>query len=401
MKNICFFILLTLLCGLFTACDSYDDYIYDTREVFYIDNCQNAVSVRESPSTKANVLAQPKKYTALEQAVPFNDEWHKVTLSSGETGYVLSKYISSEMEEYRVRKKNCKDDLVEYEQAISVFFLDLCEANGDAKMKRSKWVELIAIILVFASVIYLTCKEEAIPSWKIYVFALLPNLLYTYIFFFTSYFTSDIEYTIIMGIFILLFKLLGAISMWGIYWKAITELVGNNSKPKPKLLIKGNLVALVLVMVCAYWIEGWSDYAVILAGIWNVVFLILYLYYIVKNQGGGSRCLILVILTLVCLPPTIVCTILTLRFYFWIICGILIVDAVVGALPGAIEGAFSSGSSGGLSSSSSDEEVKEYTEVSVPGEFGFRRIEHYNDWSGRDQCGDHWEKNWDGTWSKK
>ena len=79
----------------------------------------------------------------------------------------------------------------------------------------------------------------------------------------------------------------------------------------------------------------------------------------------------------------------------------MIVDAVVGALPGAIEGAFSSGSSGGLSSSSSDEEVKEYTEVSVPGEFGFRRIEHYNDWSGRDQCGDHWEKNWDGTWSKK
>ena len=133
MKNICFFILLTLLCGLFTACDDSDDYVYETREVFYIANCQNSVSLRQYPSVKAKALAKPRKNTELKSAVPYDNEWHKVTLSSGETGYILSKYIDSQTEQKRLRRKNDRDDLEERGQIITLSIIDWYEGDGRAK----------------------------------------------------------------------------------------------------------------------------------------------------------------------------------------------------------------------------------------------------------------------------
>lgn len=403
MKNVVFFILLVLFCGFFTACDDTDDYVYETREVFYVANCQNSVSLRQYPSVKAKTVAEPQKHTELKSAVPYDNEWHKVTLSSGETGYILSKYIDSKTEQKSLRKKNYKDDLEEENQSLALFFIDLC----GGKREFSVLFMLMTIILVFVCGCILLLhafRDRRGGGWKVYALALLPNLCLIYVYFFTTYFYFDgeeLDYcwilSIIIGILAILFNLFGVFFIWSSFVGAMAEVLDNSSKPR--LQVKGNLVALSIVMVCAYWIEKLTDIAIIFVVIWNVAFLLFYLVYIIRYRGGLVRCFIVIVLTLVCLPPAIVCTILTLKLYFWIICGMLLLDVFFLGAPGALEGwnkasSFSNGSG-------ADSEAKDYTEIDVPGEIGLRRIKHDNDWSGRDECGNRWEKNWDGTWSKK
>ena len=400
MKNVVFFILLVLFCGLFTACDDSDDYVYETREVFYVANCQNSVSLRQYPSVKAKALAKPRKNTELKSAVPYDDEWHKVTLSSGETGYILSKYIDSKTEQKRLRRKNDRDDLVAKNQIITLSIIDWYEGDNRTKGNCPAWLSIITLVLTLV-VGWLgwthLSNDAVVPVWVTYVLTLINSGLLTYIAFYTK--DAELDPHWLIGLLLLVVFLFAILLLWVNLLGLTVELLDGSDYALYH--VQGNVFAVIVAMVCGYWIEGWADIVVVLAIVWNIVFLVLYLVEAIKSDQilGYFATLFLWI---VCIVPTIVFTTIALEIIFMLACCLFVISALLSGGGRSSSSSSSSSSCSDSSSCTSDVETKEYTEVDVPGEMSLRRIEHDSTgYSGRDQWGDHWEKNWDGTWSKK
>lgn len=82
----CYFIVVLLFAVLFTGCDSEDDWIYGTREVYYITNCNASINLRQSASTKSKVVGKCDRNSIIKQADAFGDDWYKIILDTGEIG---------------------------------------------------------------------------------------------------------------------------------------------------------------------------------------------------------------------------------------------------------------------------------------------------------------------------
>lgn len=400
MKNVVFFILLVLSCGLFTACDDSDDYVYETREVFYVDNCQQSVSLRQYPSTKSKALAKPRKYTELKYATPYNEEWHLVTLTSGEKGYILSKYISSQTKEQRVRRKNDRDDLEAQNQIITLSIIDWYDGDNRTKVNCPVWLSIITLILtlVVGGLGWTHLSNEAVvPVWVTYVLTLINSGLLIFVAFYTK--DADLDPHWLIGLLLLVIFLFAILLLWVNLLGLTVELLDGSDYAFYH--VKGNVIAVIVAMICGYWIESLADIVVVLTIVWNIVFLALYLFEAIKS-GQILGYFATLFLWVVCIVPTIVFTTIALEIIFMLACCLFVISALLSGGGRSSSSSSSSSSCSDSSSCTSDVETKEYTEVDVPGEMSLRRIEHDSTgYSGRDQWGDHWEKNWDGTWSKK
>jgi hypothetical protein len=399
VKNTILFVLLLFLAGLFTACDDSSDYIYETHEVFYIDNCKKSVSLRQSPSTTAKVLVKVKKNTKLDQVIPFNEEWHKVTLTSGETGYILSKYISSKIEKERVRRKNDRDDLEEEGQTLALSIIDWYEGDGRTKSNFPHWLSIVVSILTFV-VGWFGWKhlsdEAIVPIWVTYMLTLFNSGLLTYIIFYGEASSLDVHWLI--GILFLGLFLFAVALLWVNLLGLTVELLDGSDYAYYHVL--SNVVAVIVTMICGYWIEGSTDIVIILAILLNVVFFVLYLVEAIKS-GQLSGYFATLFLWIICIVPTIAFTVIALEIIFALVCCLFVISAILSGGGRSSSSRSSSSDDSYSSSSSCDSDVDTYSTVYLPGEITGRRIKHHNDWSGRDDCGDEWEKNWDGTWSKK
>jgi hypothetical protein len=132
----------------------------------------------------------------------------------------------------------------------------------------------------------------------------------------------------------------------------------------------------------------------------NVVFFVLYLVEAIKS-GQISGYFATLFLWIICIVPTIAFTVIALEIIFALVCCLFVISAILSGGGRSSSSRSSSSDDSYSSSSSCDSDVDTYSTVYLPGEMTGRRIKHHNDWSGRDDCGDEWEKNWDGTWSKK
>lgn len=430
-------LILTVFCGLFTSCYNRYHYIWDTCDAYYVEMYTD---IRQEPSEKSRKIdfvgSSTYKYgTRYDTLIQYNDEWYEIRLISGESGYVPSKSVQLKTEEYCVREKNYRDYLEDWEQTFALNIIDFCVGNDRTKSKPSFGLILITMILVLITVLIANndnwwdvAKKR---RWLIYAMVMLSNLLLIYIFFFTTFFTDKVERPegkhLIDGIFLinvlytllyLAFKFCGAIALWITFVNTIKGFLGTDpvslshtkrkkfraiflnmfKNPNPLHHAIGNTIALCFTLICVYWIRRLTNFAIILIILLNLVFIVTYIVYIIKRRGGFLRCLIAIVLNLVCLIPAFAYTVVTIKLYFIILCGAVVIEIFMSGAGGAIGSILNNSSSSSSSGDNSDTET--YTEVYLPGEIGSRKIKHNNSWSGVDDLGDSWTKNWNGDWEK-
>lgn len=435
MRNSLLVLILIIFCGLFTSCYNRRHYIWDTREYLSVERYTN---IRQAPSEKSRKIdfvgSSTGRYDTL---IRYNNEWYEIRLISGVSGYVPSKSVSLETEEYCVREKNYRDYLEDWEQTFALNIIDFCVGNDRTKSKPSFGLILITMILVLITVLIANndnwwdvAKKR---RWLIYAMVMLSNLLLIYIFFFTTFFTDKVERPegkhLIDGIFLinvlytllyLAFKFCGAIALWITFVNTFkgfldtgTDLVSHTKRkkfiailidmfknPNPLYHAIGNAIALSFALICVYWIRKFSNFAIILIILWNLIFFVIYIVYIIKRGGGFLRCLIAIVLYFVCLIPAFAYTIVTIKFYFIIVCGALVFEMFMSGGGSFIGGLLDNSSSSSSSSDNSNTETETYTEIFVPGEISSRKIKHYNNWEGVDDLGNHWTRNSDNSWEK-
>lgn len=317
-----------LLSGLLTSCDDSDEWIWDTSTTYHIDNCKVAVYMRKEPKQKAKTITRLKKATQLANVEYYNDEWSKVVSMQGDTGFVRSKYIESETNRYKVRKKTDIDDLIVEKQDLTLSIINLY--NSQQRTECPTWLIVVGCILTLIAggmgISYIDSDDDdTIPLWLTYSVTFINGAVLSYIAFFTEgdFDSWDLNWFVsillVIGFLILVFLL------WAALMGTTSGMLHGSSFAgiHAKFLCFGISAA----MLCGFWIESWTDIVILILIIGNIIFFILYLVDAIKNDCILNF-LAIIPLWAVCLLPTIVFTTMALQIVFILACAMLCLGAL-------------------------------------------------------------------------
>lgn len=323
----CIYIFMTIV--LFaTSCEKdADDYVWEQRTIFRVGNCNGAVNLRKDPTTESAIIGKLSKGTQLSVVESENDEWSKVQTSEGYSGYMSSQFIVESTGRYKVREKTDRDDLESANQQITLHLLDFFnskERTGDAT-----WLLIVCSILALVcGVAGCISLDEADSYFNMGSFSV--RLLITYIlniingcglFYLALHFDHQTwDVGVIVGLLLIVGFFIGVIALWIALIGVTSELLEESKYVFPHVF--GNLIAVVLALICGYWIEGLSDFIIIIGILMNVVFLILYM-----TEAGRKRIILkglaVIPLWMICFIPTIIFTALAVQILLAIFAGLL------------------------------------------------------------------------------
>lgn len=322
-----------LMIALFvTSCEKdASDYVWEQRTIYQVGNCNGVVNLRKAPTTKSVVIRKLSKGTQLAVVEPENDEWSKVQTSEGDSGYLSSQFIVEKTAKYKVREKTDRDDLEYANQHITLSLLDFY--NSQERTGDITWLVIIcSIIAVGCGIAGCVSLEESF-SHSIFRRSFNGRLLIEYIFTIINgcgllYLALHFDYEvwdvgIIVGLLLIIGFFIGVIALWLALIGVTSELLDGSRYVIPHVF--GNLIVVVLSLICGYWIEGLSDFAIILGILMNVVFLILYM-----TEAGKKRItlkgLAVIPLWMICFVPTIIFTALAVQILLAIFAGLLVLS---------------------------------------------------------------------------
>lgn len=315
----CYFIVVLLFAVLFTGCDSEDDWIYGTREVYYITNCNASINLRQSASTKSKVVGKCDRNSIIKQADAFGDDWYKIILDTGESGYVSSKFVGSKVEKYPIRRKTDRDDLVEANQSLIVSLIDGFDSVPRAQCPV--WTIVVASLLtILCGVFWFMHLEgqDGDPVWIAYLLTIANGLLLGYMAFSYDMMNMDAwDPGWLVGILLIIGYLIAVFVLWFVLVAGTRILLANSTLASTHGY--GNVLAIIVVMACGYWFEAWADMTLVFAVLWNIVFGVIYLVVGIKRRNFVGFLAVL-ILWGVCLVPTVIYTFWALRMIFMLAC---------------------------------------------------------------------------------
>ena len=322
-----------LMVALFaTSCEKdADDYVWEQRTIYQVGNCNDVVNLRKAPTTKSVVIRKLSKGTQLSVVEYENDEWSKVQTSEGYCGYLSSQFIVERTAKYKVRKKTDRDDLEYANQRITLSLLDFY--NSQERTGDATWLVIIcSIIALVCGIVGCVSFEESYSDF-IYRNSFNGRILFNYIltiingcglFYLALHFDhEEWDVGIIVGLLLIVGFFIGVIALWFALIGVTSELLEGSKYVIPHVF--GNLIAVVLALMCGYWIEGLSDFIIIMGILMNVVFLILYM-----TEAGRKRIILkglaVIPLWMICFIPTIIFTALAVQILLAIFAGLLVLS---------------------------------------------------------------------------
>ena len=329
------YIFVFLMVALFaTSCEKdADDYVWEQRTIYQVGNCNDVVNLRKAPTTKSVVIRKLSKGTQLSVVEHENDEWSKVQTSEGYCGYLSSQFIVERTAKYKVREKTDRDDLEYANQMITLALIDIY--NSQERTGDSIWLVVVCYVLAlicgvagsesfedsFSDALYVVLKRRyfSVKLLVKYLLILVNGCGLFYIALFFDYQTWDLNF--IVGLLLIVGFFIGVTALWIAIVGVTSELL-HGSKYVISHVI-GNLVIIVIALICGYWIEGLTDFIIVMGIIMNVVFLILYLIE-ARNKDIILKGLAVIPLWIVCFIPTMIFTVLAVQILFAIICGLLV-----------------------------------------------------------------------------
>lgn len=305
-------ILCTLIVLTLSACKEEFVITHTTYEIY---NCKQYVNLREKPNTKSKSLAKLHKGLKLDTAIYYGNNWYTVTTLDNKTGYVQAQYVN---EIQHRREKTDYDDLVEHNQKLTIKAIDM--ATMPKQPAPTGVFILLVVAAIVTSILFFVQLDVGCDNWLrwvTYVLLIVDACILTYTLHYYKFDNFDVHWLIDIAVFILCCTFV--FSLWGLLMMHTSILCETNKVES--IHTRGNVAMCIVVLICGYWIESWTDIVLVIWGVFNVCFLLFYLISgIIKRNFLSS--LLLSILWIVCLIPVSVASLMLFYVVFIIACAI-------------------------------------------------------------------------------
>lgn len=380
------YIFIFLMVVLFaTSCEKdADDYVWEQRTTYQVGNCNNLVNLRKEPTTKSAIVAKLSKGTKLTVVEIEDDEWSKVQTSEGSCGYLSSQFIVETTGQYKVREKTDRDDLEYANQMITLSLIDIY--NSQKRTGDLIWLVVVCSVLAlicgvagyesfedsFSDALYVVLNRRyfSVKLLVKYLLILVNGVGLFYVALFFDHQTWDLN--LIVGLLLIAGFFIGVTALWLALVGVTSELLHGSKYVIYHVL--GNLATIVIALICGYWIEGLTDFVILMGIIMNVVFLILYLIE-ANNKDIILKGLAVIPLWIVCFIPTMIFTVLAVQILLAIIFVLLVLSLFAMGGGGSRSGSRQVSDQGRYNRSVLDEYGREIDRIDKDGysEYGGRK----------------------------